>query len=548
MLRKTTRGIAALAGVALASTLALTGCASTDDKAASGEGGSDVVTTDPINIGTTDKVLSLDPAAAYDNGSFAVAINVYPMLMGVPAGGNKIEPDIAESAEFSDPSTYEVKLKKGLKFANGHDLTAEDVKFSFDRMNKINHPEGPQSLLANLEETKVVDDTTVQFKLKAENDQTFPQILTTPAALILDSEVFSADEITPADKIVSEKAFAGPYIITNYQENSSVSYERNPDYQGLYPAKNELINVEYLANETNLKQKVEKSEIDVAYRSLSPTAIEDLKKNAADKLNVVEGPGGEVRYMVFNSDSMPFGAKTPDADPAKALAVRQAIADTIDRQAISDNVFKGTYTPVYSMVPEAMPGSDQSYKSEYGDGKGGPSVEKAKSRLDEAGVSTPVTLTIQYSPDHYGKSSADEYAAIKQQLEESNLFKVELQSTAWTTYSEERIASYPIYQLGWFPDFSDADNYLSPFFLDENFVQSYNSALDESFQKHIKAATVETDADKREEELQNAQKELAKHVLTLPMLSGVQIAVAQKNVEGVVLDASFKFHYSSLTK
>ncbi|ABY23405.1 dipeptide-binding protein [Renibacterium salmoninarum ATCC 33209] len=50
--------------------------------------------------------------------------------------------------------------------------------------------------------------------------------------------------------------------------------------------------------------------------------------------------------MVFNFDTMPFGAKTPEADPKKALAVRQAMADVIDRKVIADDVYKGTYTPV----------------------------------------------------------------------------------------------------------------------------------------------------------------------------------------------------------
>ena len=49
---------------------------------------------------------------------------------------------------------------------------------------------------------------------------------------------------------------------------------------------------------------------------------------------------------------MPFGAKTSDADPKKALAVRQAMADLVDRKAIADQVYKGTYTPLYSYVPQ----------------------------------------------------------------------------------------------------------------------------------------------------------------------------------------------------
>ncbi len=93
-----------------------------------------------------------------------------------------------------------------------------------------------------------------------------------------------------------------------------------------------------------------------------------------------------------------------------------------------------------------------------------PDKAKAEKFLTDAGVDTPVTIKLQYNPDHYGSNSDQEYNAVKRQLEESGLFKVDLQSTEWTTYQEESKAdAYPAFQLGWFPDFPDADNYLSPF-------------------------------------------------------------------------------------
>ncbi len=94
--------------------------------------------------------------------------------------------------------------------------------------------------------------------------------------------------------------------------------------------------------------------------------------------------------------------------------------------------------------------------------------------LADAGVATPVALNLQYNPDHYGESSGDEYALVKSQLEESGLFAVNLQSTEWVTYAKDRTQDlYPAYQLGWFPDYSDADNYLSPFFATENFLGNH---------------------------------------------------------------------------
>ncbi|MFX8565662.1 ABC transporter substrate-binding protein, partial [Acinetobacter baumannii] len=94
-------------------------------------------------------------------------------------------------------------------------------------------------------------------------------------------------------------------------------------------------------------------------------------------------------------------------------------------------VYKGTYTPLYSYVPQGLAGATESLKSLYGDGNGGPSHDNAKQILEAAGVTTPVTLTLQYNGDHYGPSSGDEYAAVKSQLENGGLFTVNLAQTEW---------------------------------------------------------------------------------------------------------------------
>src|SRR3954451_12471925 len=453
------RALAATAGIAMTA-LALTACGGGGDNGGGSSGGGGTLT-----IGTTDKITSLDPAGSYDNGSFAVMNQVYPFLMNTTFGSPDVQPDIAQSADFTSPTDYTVKLKPGLKFANGHALTSSDVKFSFDRILKINDPNGPASLLANLAGVDATDDTTAVFHLKNANDQTFAQVLSTNVGPIVDEQVLSPDKLTSDDDIVKGKGFAGPYTISSYKKNDLVSYQANPDYQGLLgKPKTDKINVKYYADASNLKLDIQEGNIDVAFRSLSATDIEDLRGNG--KVQVVDGPGGEIRYITFNFNTQPYGATTPDADPAKALAVRQAVADLIDRKELSDQVYKGTYTPLYSFLPEGLTGAITPLKDMYGDGQGGPDVDKAKQTLSAAGVTTPVQLSLQYTTDHYGPSSGDEYALIKDQLESSGLFTVNLQSTEYVQYSKDRVADvYPAYQLGWFPDFSDADNYLTPFFL-----------------------------------------------------------------------------------
>jgi len=532
----------ALLGVAAVAAITLAGCSA----------GGGAAKTTPLTIGTTDKVTVLDPAGSYDNGSFAVQNQVFPFLFNTPYGSPDVKPDIAVSGDFTAPTEFTVKLKPNLKFANGDKLTSSDVKFTFDRNLKIADENGPSSLLYNLASVAAPDPTTVVFTLKQANDQVFKQILSSPAGPIVDEQVFPADKLLSDNDIVKSNAFAGQYTIKSYNFNNLISYKANPNYDGvLGKAKTDVVNVKYYTSQSNLKLDVQKGDVDVAFRSLSPTDISSLEKDK--NVTVYHGPGGEIRYFVFNFETAPYGTKTPDADPAKALAVRQAAADLVDRDALSKDVYKGTYSPLYSYVPDGLTGATTVLKSLYGNGKGGPDASKAKKVLEDAGVTTPIKLDLQYNTDHYGESSSDEYAALKSQLETDGLFAVNLQSTEYVQYSKDRKAGvYSVFQLGWFPDYSDADNYLTPFFYNptdsEAFILNHydNPTVDSLILKQ----GVTSDKAERAKIIEEIQADVAADLPTIPLLQGDQVAVAAKDVTGIkdTLDASFKFRYGALSK
>jgi peptide/nickel transport system substrate-binding protein len=480
----------------------------------------------------------MDPAGSYDNGSFQVMNQVYPFLMNFVPGTGELKTDIAQRCEFSAPTVYTCTLKPNLKFANGNDLTSSDVKFSFDRENVINDPNGPQSLLANLDSIATPNPLTVEFTLKLPNDQTFPQVLATNAGPVIDEQVFPPDKLLDDSVIAEAEPFAGPFAMTIYRKNELIGLKANKGYQGLLgEPKTELVGLKYYASSDNLKIDIENRAIDVAWRSLSPTDIEGLRKNP--NLVVHEGPGGELRYIVFNLNTM------PGATPEQKLAVRKAVASSLDREALSRDVYKGTYSPAYSVVPESIGGANEAFKNIYGDK---PDVAKARQFLTGAGVAVPVQLNLQYNPDHYGVSSSDEYAAIKGQLDATGLFDVNLQSTEWVTYTDERVRdAYPLYQLGWFPDFPDADNYLTPFFTPDNFLG--NHFENPEITRLITAEATEPDPVKRTALIGQIQDQMAQNnISTLPLLTGKQIAVAAKNIDGVLLDKSFKFQFTPLRK
>jgi len=529
----------ALVGVAAAAALTLAGCGTTNPSSPSG--GTPGESKPPaglqhIVLGTTDKLTSLDPAGSYDHGSLGVQIQVFSFVYTFVPGKNTPQPDAAESCSFSQPTVFTCKIRTGMKFANGHDLTSTDIKFTFDRQMKINDPNGPASLLSNLATVDAPDATTVNFNLKAANDQTFEQILATAVGPIVDEEVFPADKLIKDEDIVAAKAFSGPYTITSYTKNDTVEFTPYDGYVGAQPKPaNSGVTQKTFTDQTNLKLSITKGDIDVAYRSFSPSDIAALQTDSSVK--VWSAKGGEIRYMVFNLKTMPG-----DTD-AQKFAIRQAVASSIDRDALSKQVYKEQYAPLCSYVPDGYVGANKAVCDAY-------PLDKAKAAqyLKDAGVATPVTLQIQYNPDHYGASSAQEYGLVKQQLEATGLFSVNLQSTEWVTYSKERVAdAYPVYQLGWFPDFPDADNYLNPFFGSENFLKNHfsNADIDAALQKEVS----ETDAAARAQQIQDIQTTLAtKHLSTIPLLQGSQWAVSRTNVTGIELGVDENLHFATIAK
>jgi peptide/nickel transport system substrate-binding protein len=517
------RGLGAASLLAAAALLVgVTGCG--DD--GGGEGGT-------IIRGTIDQPVSYDPAGAYDLPSFDAIINVYQNLVQIPPGGNKTEPEAADSCDFTNDTTYECTLKDGIVFSDGSPLTAEDVVFSFERNVDIADPNGASSLLANMKSVEAPDDQTVVFHLKAP-DVTWPYILSVPAMAIVPSDVYPKDDLQPSDKVIG----SGRYVVASYEPGQQTVFKLNPEYTGEDPPKNDGVIVTYFDKASALKLSLEQGEVDIAYRNLSPTDYEDLQ--GKEGINVITGQGTEIRYLVFNLDLQPG-----DTD-AQKLAIRRAVAYTVDRDAIATNVYNDTVDPLYSMVPVGVAFHTDAFKDEYGDA---PDLDAAKTELEKAGVDTPVPLEIWWTPTHYGPGSADEYAEIKHQLDDSGLFDVTLKSTEWTQYSEAYPTDkYPEFQLGWFPDFPDPDNYVASFYAKTAFLADHyvNPKVD----KLLAEERATDDEATREKAITQIQKIGAQDVPTIPIWQGGQAAAVRDNIQGVqdTFDPAFLFRFWVISK
>src|SRR5690606_26710296 len=365
----TSRKVFALAaGCAL--TIALAACGG---DGGNGDGsGNETQQQIPLVFGTTENFVTADPAASYDWPSSSLLLaNTAETLLEIPPGGNQPEPALAESCEFTDPKTFTCKLKEGLKFSDGSDLTSEDVKFSMDRMVGIKDDNGPWSLYdPQLESTEAPDPLTVVYHLKYP-DATWPMRLTYGGASIVPSDSY------PADAVVSDNKFigSGPYKIVKYEPSSQIVLERNEYYKGPKKPVHDRVIIQKYKDEASLKSAVESGDIHIAFRSLSPSLIEDLQKNGAQKgVRVIGGEGVGISYVVFNHLEGPFTEK----------AVRQAFAYLIDREVIAEEVYNGTVEPLYTMVPSAFEGAFETFKDKYGTD---PDPAAARKVLQDAGVS-----------------------------------------------------------------------------------------------------------------------------------------------------------------
>jgi len=414
-----------------------------------------------------------------------------------------------------------VKLRPGLYFADGTPLTAHDVVRSIDRVAKI---EGDPAwfVLDFLDDWKALDDNTVKFTLK-EPVAFFPALLAVPT-------YFPVHPAYKPDEIDSDQTAggAGPYKIIKWTRDVELVLESNPYWFAGMPKTKQVI-VKFYKDATALRMALEAGEVDIAWRTLRPTDIQDLKKK--EGIEVLEAPGGAIRYIVFNMHIPPFD------DPR----VRKALAAALDRKAICEKVYLGTYEPLYSMVPMGMWSHKDSFKEKYGDRN----LELARKLLEEAGYSSSNKLKIElwYTPTHYGDTEVDVATMIKQQWEEIGMVEVELKSAEWTTYldyTRNRMLGASLY--GWYPDYIDPDDYTSPF-VNEAGRWLGNAYVSEELGKLLVEARTKTSIEERTTLYERIQDIWAEDAVIVPFAQGKLEIAYRKGVKGVVLDPTLLLRY-----
>lgn len=503
----------------------LTGCGS----GVGSDSGAQVV------IGMSDDVLSTDPASGYDPGSWLLFNNVFQSLLSFPNGGTEPEPDAAERCAFSDTHSeiYRCTMKDGLRFSNGDALTAQDVKFSFDRLRRIDDPAGPAVMFESLGRVEAPDDKTVVFHLNSP-DATFPSKIASGAGSIVDRHEYSADALRRDHAVVG----SGPYRLDSF-DKTQATFAVNDAYQGGARVRNSGVMLKFFHGRREaLKDALTAGEVDVAYRGLSAQDIADLdKRGDGGDIDVVEGDSAEVQDLVFNMN-----------DPvAGRLGVRRAMAYLIDRGALVDRIYKSTAIPLYSIIPAGIVGHNTAFFDRYG---GEPSRSKAAAALQSEGITGKVRLTLWSTPSRYGPGTDDELKAIAAQLNASGLFDADMKSVSFSQYEKDIAAGkYGVYVKGWLPDYPDPDNFVAPFFGPENVLNNHfeNATVT---QELIPGTTTISERSRATADFDEIQDIVADQLPMLPIWQAKQYAVIHSDVDGYVycLDASTVFRFWELYK
>ena len=480
-------------------------------------------------VGSIEVPGHLDPARVYEKFASDILFNTTNRLVEFTPGSEEIGPGLAESWEISDDGlTYTFTLRDGVVFHDGSELTSEDVKWSLERALNISHPDSATFLISSIESIETPDDHTVVITI-AEPNATFLSRLNYTVASILpsDSQVYptpdaplSEPTAEAADEFLNDQEVVGtgPYQLTEYTPGESMTLERFDDYWGEAPAI-ETVRIQFFEQAAQMRNALAAGEIDLNINEFGPAERASLQED--ENIEVIESEGGRIRYIVLDVTQEPF------TDPA----VRQAIATSIDRQRIIDEVFDGKGKPLFSMIPSSFDVSED-FISDM-----------------EATVPEGVSFDLWYPLNKYGDTEADVAESIARSLNEAG-FDVTTQSADWAAEYANNLnnGTYSAYLLGWYPDYVDPDDYVEPFYSDEGFIGFYSS--EEMNELIAQEQQQEVGSEERAETFRQIQELAAEDMPYIPLYEEGTTAYVGPGVSGVenTLDAAQQTRYFVMSK
>ncbi len=508
--------------------------------------------------------LGLDPAWYYEINPTMAMFAVYDQLYAGPDGSDptKIEPLLADGMPVlsDDLLTATVKLKQGIKFQHtGNEMTADDVIFSFERLAATY---AQSSFLATdyWTEIRKVDDYTVEFVLPAPNAGLAAILSSIPLSITDSKQVMEfggttdrpefTDDTTDEEKANNSSILAnrdaqnlinntsvgtGPFMVDQWDTNSSVILIANPDYWGEPPKIEQIIFTNIVEANAQL-QAVETGDADIAY-SLNPDSVSAVEANA--DLQIIEGPSLSIQYLAMNLNEE-FGG--PMANPL----CRQAFAHAIDYDSILNDILLGAGVRPALPVPLPLSGSEAMLEKAYTY-----DLAKAQELWDESGVGDQeITLTYDSdSPGEGGVNLETLATAVKANLEGINGVTINLSPLP----GNERVGAFRAGEFQttispWSPDYPDVDTFATPFFQTDTAAAARVSYSNPEVDALLRQGLEETDPAARDAIYLQIQELVLPDIPYIVLYQPVYRKPARANVQGVTVHPIYMMNLRDASK
>jgi peptide/nickel transport system substrate-binding protein len=321
-----------------------------------------------LTVGLASAVTSVDPHFHFTGANMSMSRHFFDPLI-LQDEKRRLRPGLAVSWRPLDPTTWEFKLREGVKFHDGSDFTAEDVKYTLWRaVNVPNNPGSFEVYIRNVKEAVVVDAHTILLK----TERPYPQLPGDMSTFGIVSHRV-ADFATTKD-FASGKAMigTGPFKFVEWVPGDRIVAVRNDAYWGEHPAWDKLT-FRYISNNPSRLAALLSGAVDV----IEQVPSTDVRMIAArGDVSLVQTVGNRLMYLQIDCsrDVSPYitdKSGSPLArNPLKDQRVRLAISKAINRQAIVDKVLNGAGVPTGQVLPDGFYGTSPNVRPEAYDPEG----------------------------------------------------------------------------------------------------------------------------------------------------------------------------------
>ncbi len=454
---------------------------------------------DSIVLGMTLEPPGLDPTAGAASAIAEVTLyNIFETLTKINADGS-VSPLLAERWEVSpDLRTTTFYLRKGVKFSNGEPFNAQAVKFSFDRAAGEKSTNKDKRTFAAMESVRAVDEYTLVIVNK-EPDPDFPFLMGQGTAIIVEPK--------SADTNAARPVGTGPYVLDGWAKGSSITLKASPSYRAPGALKIKRATFRFISDPAAQVASVLSGDVD-AFVRVTPRGLNQFKSNP--RLQTVVAGSRAKTVLAINN------AKKPLND----VRVRRAISAAIDRKAVIAGAADGSGVPIGSHYVPGAPG----YIDTTGINPYNP--DKARALLKEAGVTTPLELSLVLPPPPYARQGGE---VIVSQLAKVGI-TAKVQNVEWAQWLANTYGGAHNYDLTIISHVEpfDLDNFTKP-----DYYWGYQNPKFNALYARIKTTP---NVAERNQLLGDAQKLLADDAVLAWLYQPQWVTVAKKGVQGLWKD------------